>query len=85
MAVRSTRYGCQMNGGHGAYSKAAWDLLHRKFPDSPAARRTRWWFDCRHFTYGCTDSRKDDQPFGTIEAYEAWEAEEKRQREQPQE
>ncbi|HYC95378.1 MAG TPA: hypothetical protein VEB39_06735 [Sphingomicrobium sp.] len=60
LAVRATRYGCQFNGGHGAYSKAAWELLHDKFPGSDAARRTRWWFDCKHFTYGCSDSSDDD-------------------------
>ena len=82
LAVRTTRYGCQFNGSHGAYSKAAWDLLHRKFPGGSAARRTRWWFDCKHFTYGCTDSSKDDQPFGSIEAYEKYEAEQKREEEE---
>lgn len=61
LAVRATRYGCQMQGGHGAWSKAAWDVLHQRFPDTDAARRTRWWFDCKHFTYGCTDDPKDDQ------------------------
>ena len=70
-AVRATRYGCQFNGGHGAYSKAAWELLHQKFPDSTAARRTRWWFDCKHFTYGCSDSTKDDQSYVDLEALEA--------------
>ena len=62
-AVRATRYGCQFQGGHGPWSKAAWETLHQRFPDSDAARRTRWWFDCKHFTYGCEDSRKDDQAF----------------------
>jgi hypothetical protein len=61
LAVRSTRYGCQFQGGHGPWSKAAWDVLHQRFPDSDAAKRTRWWFDCKHFTYGCSDSTKDDQ------------------------
>ncbi len=75
-AVRSTRYGCQMNGSHGAYSKTAWDLLHQKFPLSDAARRTRWWFDCKHFTYGCSDKRNDDQTYVDLEA---WEADIKRQ------
>ncbi|MEO5773092.1 MAG: hypothetical protein ABIQ32_03105 [Sphingomicrobium sp.] len=60
LAVRATRYGCQMQGGHGAYSHAAWTLLHSKFPDSDAAKRTRWWFDCKHFTYGCSDAAPDE-------------------------
>nr|NUR38233.1 hypothetical protein [Sphingomonas sp.] len=63
LAIRATRYGCQFQGGHGRWSKAAWDLLHQRFPNTDAAHRTRWWFDCKHFTYGCTDSTKDDQAF----------------------
>ncbi len=63
LAVRATRYGCQFQGGHGRWSKAAWDVLHQRFPDSDAAKRTRWWFDCKHFTYGCSDSTKDDQSY----------------------
>ena len=31
LAVRTTRYGCNWHGGHGAYSKAAHDLLKAKF------------------------------------------------------
>lgn len=53
LAVRSTRYGCQMQGGHGIYSRQAFELLHSKFPDSDAAKRTKYWFDCSHFTFGC--------------------------------
>ena len=68
LAVRATRYGCQFQGGHGRWSKAAWDLLHQRFPGTDAARRTRWWFDCRHFTYGCGDTIRDDQAF--VPAYD---------------
>jgi hypothetical protein len=53
LAVRATRYGCQRQGGHGVYSKAAFTLLHRRFPQSPGAKRTRYWFDCSHFYGGC--------------------------------
>jgi hypothetical protein len=53
LAVRTTRWGCQRDGGHGAYSRAAFELLHRRFRDTDAARRTRYWYDCAHFTYGC--------------------------------
>lgn len=53
LAVRTTRWGCQRDGGHGAYSRAAFELLHRRFPNTDAARRTRYWYDCAHFTYGC--------------------------------
>ena len=60
LAIRTTRYGCQMQGGHGVYSRRAFELLHSKFPDSDAAKRTKYWFDCSHFTYGC-DVLKTDQ------------------------
>jgi hypothetical protein len=53
LAVRATRYGCQRQGGHGAYSRAAFALLHRLYPESAAAKRTRYWFDCAHFSGGC--------------------------------
>jgi hypothetical protein len=53
LAVRATRYGCQRQGSHGAYSKAAFALLHKRFPESAAAKRTRYWFDCSHFSAGC--------------------------------
>jgi hypothetical protein len=53
LAVRATRYGCQRQGGHGAYSKGAFTLLHKRFPESAAAKRTRYWFDCAHFSGGC--------------------------------
>lgn len=62
LAIRATRYGCQRQGGHGQYSHAAWDLLHTRFPTSDAARRTRWWFDCAHFSGGCAALRPDDVP-----------------------
>lgn len=53
LAVRATRYGCQRQGGHGAWSKTAFTLLHKRFPESAAAKRTRYWFDCAHFSGGC--------------------------------
>lgn len=53
LAVRATRYGCQRQGGHGAYSRAAFELLHKRYPQSAAAKRTRHWFDCSHFSGGC--------------------------------
>jgi len=60
LAVRATRYGCQRQGGHGAWSRAAHAILHQRFPTSPAAARTRWWFDCSHFTGGCEGTRIED-------------------------
>lgn len=61
LAVRATRYGCQRQGGHGAWSRAAFELLHQRFAESEAARRTRYWFDCSHFTYGCRPQVRDDE------------------------
>jgi hypothetical protein len=61
LAVRATRYGCQRQGGHGAWSRAAFELLHQRFANSEAARRTRYWFDCAHFTYGCRPRTRDDE------------------------
>lgn len=49
LAVRSTRYGCQRDGGHGAYSRRAFALLHERYPDSEWAAKTPYWFDCSHF------------------------------------
>lgn len=60
LAVRATRYGCQRQGGHGAWSSAAWHLLRERFPASAAAARTRWWFDCSHFTGGCDRRRQEE-------------------------
>jgi hypothetical protein len=45
LTVRATRYGCQRQGKRGAYSRAAFELLHKRFPASDAARRTRYWFE----------------------------------------
>jgi hypothetical protein len=44
-AVLSTRWGCNRQGSHTAYSRQAYDLLHTLFPDSAAAKRTRYWFN----------------------------------------
>jgi hypothetical protein len=57
LAVRATRYGCQRQGGHGAYSKAAFNLLHNRFGQSAAAKQTPYWFDCVHFSGGCAFPR----------------------------
>ena len=66
-AVRATRYGCQRQGGHGRWSRAAHTLLHRRFPTSAAAGRTRWWFDCSHFSWGCQTGRDEDP-----DAWQRW-------------
>ncbi|HMJ26529.1 MAG TPA: hypothetical protein VK475_11895, partial [Pyrinomonadaceae bacterium] len=43
LAVRSSRYGCT-DDQTGRWSKAAYDLLHRRYPNSTWARNTRYWF-----------------------------------------
>lgn len=59
LAVRTTRYGCQRQGGHAAYSRAAFELLHRDFAGTPAATRTKYWFDCSHFYERCGGRYKE--------------------------
>ncbi|MEP6706720.1 MAG: hypothetical protein ABJC05_04340 [Pyrinomonadaceae bacterium] len=43
LAVTSTRRGCTDNET-GRWSKAAFDLLHRRYPNSPWAKKTKYWF-----------------------------------------
>ena len=43
LAVRSTRYGCT-DKETGRWSKAAYDLLHRRYPNTAWARNTKYWF-----------------------------------------
>ena len=43
LAVRSTRYGCT-DKETGRWSKAAYDLLHRQYPNTTWARNTKYWF-----------------------------------------
>jgi hypothetical protein len=42
--VLATRYGCNRQGSHQAYSQKAFILLHTKFGETEAAKRTRYWF-----------------------------------------
>jgi hypothetical protein len=42
LAVRATRYGCSEQ--RTPYSKQAFDLLHKQYPDSEWARKTRFWY-----------------------------------------
>jgi hypothetical protein len=44
-AVVATRYGCTRDGGHAAYSRRAYMLLHERYSGSEWARKTRYWFD----------------------------------------
>ena len=43
LAVRSTRYGCT-DKETGRWSKAAFDLLHRRYPNTTWANNTKYWF-----------------------------------------
>jgi hypothetical protein len=43
LAVRSTRYGCT-DKDTGRWSKAAFDLLHSKYPNTTWANNTKYWF-----------------------------------------
>ncbi|HSE30781.1 MAG TPA: hypothetical protein VLA93_04300 [Pyrinomonadaceae bacterium] len=43
LAVNSTRYGCT-DKNTGRWSKAAFDLLHRRYGNSVWAKKTRYWF-----------------------------------------
>ncbi|HVS20202.1 MAG TPA: hypothetical protein VHD88_00065 [Pyrinomonadaceae bacterium] len=43
LAVKATRYGCT-DKDTGRWSKAAFDLLHRRYPNSSWAKETKYWF-----------------------------------------
>lgn len=43
LAVRSTRYGCT-DKDTGRWSKAAYDLLHQRYPNTTWAKNTKYWF-----------------------------------------
>jgi hypothetical protein len=43
LAVKTTRYGCT-DKDSGRWSKAAFDLLHRKYPNTTWAKKTPHWF-----------------------------------------
>jgi hypothetical protein len=42
--VLATRYGCNRQGSHRDYSQKAFTLLHVKFGETAAAKRTHYWF-----------------------------------------
>jgi hypothetical protein len=44
LAVKSTRYGCT-DKETGRWSKAAFDLLHGKYPNTTWAKETKYWFN----------------------------------------
>ncbi|HSD47323.1 MAG TPA: hypothetical protein VLB87_11915, partial [Pyrinomonadaceae bacterium] len=43
LAVRTTRYGCT-DKDSARWSKAAFDVLHRKYPNNTWAKKTPYWF-----------------------------------------
>ena len=43
LAVMTTRYSCT-DKDTARWSKAAFDLLHKKYPTSPWAKKTPYWF-----------------------------------------
>ncbi len=43
LAVRSTRYGCK-DAETGKYSKEAFDILHKRYPNSAWTKETPYWF-----------------------------------------
>ena len=43
LAVKATRYGCA-DADTGKFSKAAFDLLHERYPKSPWAQKTKYWY-----------------------------------------
>jgi hypothetical protein len=44
LAVRATRYGRVTDKESTRYSKEAFDILHRKYPDSTWAKQTKYWY-----------------------------------------
>jgi hypothetical protein len=44
IAVTSTRYGCT-DKDTGRWSKAAFQLLHKRYPKSEWAKKTPYWFN----------------------------------------
>jgi len=44
LAVRATRFGCRRPADNGPWSRAAFKLLHERYPASEWAKRTPYWF-----------------------------------------
>lgn len=58
LAVKATRYGCSWHGGHEKYSKAAQQMLVRKFEATPWQKETPYWFGCRRTEWNADMSEK---------------------------
>jgi len=44
-SVAATRYACRIPRENGPWSRAAYDLLHKNYPNSEWAKRTKYWFN----------------------------------------
>ena len=53
-AIVVARWSCNRQGSHAAYSREAFKLLHAKFPNSDAAKRTKYWYACPGVDGGCS-------------------------------
>jgi hypothetical protein len=58
LAVRTTRYGCNWHGSHEKYSKAAQQMLVRKFGGTEWQKQTPYWFGCRRTVWNADFSEK---------------------------
>jgi hypothetical protein len=58
LAVKATRYGCNWHGGHEKYSKAAQQMLVRRFEATPWQKQTPYWFNCRRTEWNADQSEK---------------------------
>lgn len=58
LAVRTTRYGCNWHGSHEKYSKAAQQMLVRKFDGTEWQKQTPYWFGCRRTEWNKDFSEK---------------------------
>jgi hypothetical protein len=58
LAVRTTRYGCNWHGSHEKYSKAAQQMLVRKFEGTEWQKQTPYWFGCRRTEWNADFSEK---------------------------
>jgi hypothetical protein len=52
-AIVVARWSCNRQGSHAAYSREAFKLLHAMFPNSDAAKRTKYWYACPGVEGGC--------------------------------
>jgi hypothetical protein len=58
LAVRTTRYGCNWHGSHERYSKAAQQMLVRKFEGTEWQKQTPYWFGCRRTEWNADFTEK---------------------------